>query len=54
MVELIAKKHSFVGKNGATVLGFNYYLKTESGMYICIKPVFDDYQKLRVLAKVED
>lgn len=55
MVELICKKHTFMDKkSGQEKVGMNYFIKTESGLYICIRPVFDDYQKLRVLSKLED
>ena len=54
MIELICKKHTFTDKAGKEKVGMNYFIKTESGLYICIRPVFDDYQKLRVLSKLED
>lgn len=54
MLELICKKHNFTGKDGKEKVGFNYFIKTDSGSYIAIRPVFDDYAKLRVLSKVED
>lgn len=53
-LELICKKRDFTGKDGKEKVGYNYYLRTESGSYIAIKPVFNDYSKLRVLAKCED
>ena len=54
MFELICKKHSYNGKDGKERVGFNYFIKTDTGIYIAVKPVFDDYQKLRVISKLED
>ena len=54
-MDLIFKKHSFVSKkDNKEKSGFNFYIKTESGLYIAIRPVFDDYQKLRAIARLED
>lgn len=54
-MDLVCKKHSFTSKKDKKEkTGFNFYVKTESGLYIAIRPVFDDYQKLRAIAKLED
>lgn len=55
MYQLIAKVRTYTGKDGVEKKGFNYYLETENGSRIQIKPSFtDDYIKMKVLAKVED
>lgn len=54
-MDLICKKHTFVSKkDNKEKTGFNFFVKTDNGMYIAVKPVFDDYQKLRAIAKLED
>lgn len=54
-MDLICKKHTFVSKkDNKEKTGFNFFVKTDNGMYIAVRPVFDDYQKLRAIAKLED
>lgn len=53
-MELICKKKVFEGKDGKEKTTFNYYVKTDSGYYIAVKPVFDDYKQLRAISTLEE
>lgn len=52
-MELVRKQTEVVNKQtGEKKRYTNYYLKTENGNYVAIKPAFDnDYKTLYVLAK---